>query len=417
MTMKTGSCWSAVFALVLAGCQLDARDPDPAEPVGTTSVARACPVGAASWIRALGPASPSLAGSVAVDVFGNVLVATTGASAAAGSGVTQVAPDGTVLYTRPFGSLVATDQSGNAYVAGGFSQPMNLGTGKIAPVGAVDVFIAKLDPAGTTLFARGLGLSGAGLMSMAVDATGRIAVSGTGLGTVVLDAAGEPVFTLDYAGAVAFDAAGELVVIGTFTSRVDLGVGDGPVVVNASSGSWAFLVKLDRGGHRVWSQVLTGRGVAGTAIAIDAQDNIVVGGSYSGSAMLFGDTFRAIVAPGLGRITGAFVAKLDSDGDVLWKIGQATGVEANGVAIDAAGYVVVNGATASNNGFRRIEAITRLDPKGQLTLDAEAFPASGYGRGVGVATDACGSIYASIAALDSPSPGSPMRSYLTKITP
>ncbi len=417
MTMMTGSCWIAVFTLVLAGCQLDARDAGQGEPVATTTVAHACPVGASSWILSLGPASPSLAGSVAVDAFGNVLVATSGVSAATASGVTQVAPDGNVLYTRPFGSLVTTDQSGNAYVAGGFSQPMNLGTGKIAPVVGVDVFIAKLDPAGTTMFARGLGLPGTGLTSIAVDATGRIAVSGTGLGTVVLDAAGEPVFALDYAGAVAFDAAGELVVVGTFTSRVDLGVGDGPVVVNASSGSWAFVVKLDRSGRRVWSQVLTGRGVAGTAVAIDAQDNIFVAGSYSASVMLFGDTFRAIVAPGLGRITGAFVAKLDGDGDVVWKLGQAIGVEANGVAVDAAGYVVVNGAAASNNGLRRIEAITRFDPKGHLTLDAEMFPASGYGRGVGVATDACGSIYASIAALDSPSPGSPVRSYLAKITP
>lgn len=416
MTMKTGSCRSAVIALVLIGCQFDAPDAQPGESAATATVDRACPLGPSSWIRALGPATVSLTGSVAVDAFGNVLVATTGASATTGSGVTQVSPDGNVLYTRPFGSMVAADQAGNAYVAGAFSQPINLGTGKIVPGISTDVFVAKLDPAGTTLFARGLGIPGNGLASLAVDPAGRrIAVSGPGLGTVVLDATGKPAFSVDYSGAVAFDAASNLVIVGTFTTSIDLG--DGPVVVSPSSGSWAFVVKLDGGGHRVWSRVLTGRGVAGTAVAFDAQGDLVVAGFYSGTVMLFGDTFRAVVAPNLGRVSGAFVAKLDRSGEVIWKIGRATGVEANGVAIDAGGNVVVNGASASNNGLRRIEALTRLDARGTLTLDAEMFPASGYGRGVGVATDACGSIYASIAALDSPSPGSPIRSYLAKITP
>ena len=45
------------------------------------------------------------------------------------------------------------------------------------------------------------------------------------------------------------------------------------------------------------------------------------------------------------------------------------------------------------------------------------FPASGYGRGMSITADACGSVYVTVNALDLPTPGSTLRAYVVKIAP
>jgi catechol 2,3-dioxygenase-like lactoylglutathione lyase family enzyme len=374
--------------------------------------APACPLGTTTWQRAIGLAAPTQASDVAVDAAGNVVFATTAAGPGAANGTTKLSPAGDLVFSLPYGSVVATDRAGNTYIAGSFTAPIDLGLGVIEPQGNIDVFVVELDAAGKVVFARGLGLCGDGVQSIAVDAAGRLAVSGTAMGTAVLAPDGKLEFDLAPSGDVAFDSHGDLVIAGTFTTSVDLG--DGPVSVG-NAGSEAFVIEVDHTGQRIWSYLLTGGGVHATSVAVDASDAVVLAGYYERSIVLFGDEFHAIFAGESGRVTGAYLAKLDPRGNVIWKRGMATGVEANGVAVDAAGNVITTGALTGDTGFFRIVAVGKLDAVGAPIASDAMFPASGDGRGFAVATDACGSIYTTAVALDTPDPGSPSRAYVVKL--
>jgi hypothetical protein len=152
------------------------------------------------------------------------------------------------------------------------------------------------------------------------------------------------------------------------------------------------------------------------SVAVDSKDHVVFTGFYEDSIDLFGDTFVAFFAEP-GRVTGAYMVSLDANGAVVWKVGRANGSEANGVAIDPSDNAIMIGAVTGNVGFDRITLLDRFDPAGAETTLAEMFPASGYGRGIAVATDACGSIYTTVNALDQPNANSPLHVYVLKIDP
>ncbi|HEU4726460.1 MAG TPA: hypothetical protein VFT22_01165 [Kofleriaceae bacterium] len=382
----------------------------------STPGAPACPIGAASWSVTLGLASPIQDVDVAVDAAGNAVAATAAAGPGDADGVTRLSPTGDVLFTRPYGSVVATDRAGDTYIAGGFTQPIDFGLGVVEPQGNIDVFVVELDPHGKVVLARALGLCGDGVQSIAVDAGGRIAVSGSAMGTAVLGADGRLLFDLALAGSVAFDSHGNLVIAGTFTTSIDLG--DGPIAVG-DAGSEAFVIEVDREGQRIWSHLLPGGGVHATDVAIDAHDAIVLVGYYERSIDLFGDRFDAIFSSESGRVTGAYVVELDDAGAVIWKIGRADGVEANGVAVAPAGNVFVSGATTGNTGFLRHAQLTELDAAGHTRVASiQVVPGSaGASRGLKVATDRCGSVFMTFVAQDAPGAGSPVRAHVAKASP
>jgi hypothetical protein len=232
------------------------------------------------------------------------------------------------------------------------------------------------------------------------------------MGTVVLSATGDLEFALALSGDLAFDSSGNLAIAGTFTGTIDLG--DGPVstVANNSEG---FVIEVDLSGARLWSQRFTGISVHTNGVAIDSEDNVVIAGFYETSITLFGETFDALIAGQSGRVSGAYLVKLDAKGQVVFKIGRAPGSEANAVAIGANDQIVVTGAGTGNAGFFRITLINEFDASGAEVRASEMFPASGYGRGMAVAVDACGSIYTAVNALDQPSPGSALRVHVVKL--
>jgi hypothetical protein len=385
---------------------------DPGSGSGSNA-GPSCPVGTAAFDHAIGLALPDQRSDLAIDTAGNVLVATMAPGAGLASGVTKLSPSGDVLLTLPFGSVVATDTAGNAFIAGSFTAPIDLGDlglGVMKPSGNIDVFIAKLDAHGKLVFARPLGLCGDGLLAIAVDCNGRIAVSGTAMGTVVLGASGDVEFVLPLAGDVAFDSSGNLAIAGTFTGTIDLG--DGPVSTRNSEG---FVIEVDRTGARLWSQLFTGVSVHTNGVAIDSKDNVVITGFYEVSITLFGEIFNARTAGESGRVSGAYLVKLDAKGQVVFKIGSAPGSEANDVTIGASDHIAVTGAGTGNAGFSRITEVTQFDAAGNGLRISEMFPASGYGRGMAIAADGCGSIYTTVNALDQPSPGSTLRVHVVKM--
>jgi hypothetical protein len=311
------------------------------------------------------------------------------------TGVVGLSPSGDVRFTLPFGSVVAMDDAGNAYVAGSFIEPIDLGFGVMTPVG-IDVFVAKVDAKGRVVFAKALDLCGDGVQSIAVAPDGRIAVSGAAMGTVILSPAGDIELQLTSFGDLAFDSKRNLVIYG----QADGGL---------------FVTEVDPGGRELFNHFMAAKAPStATSVAIGPNDEVVFVGFTTGSIDLFGTTIMAMGAGENGRVTGAFAVKLDAKGAPVFVLDLGI-VEANGVAVDANGRLVINGALTGGTGFNRRLVIDTYDDAGNRLKHIEEFVASGDGRGYAVGVDACGSIYAALVALDTPSRISPLRSYVVKL--
>lgn len=346
---------------------------------------------------------------VAVDAQGNVFYTNSGGNERAGQGIVKQTATGTRVYTFPYGSVFAIDAEGNAYVAGSFTAPIDLGNGTLNPIGNIDVFVAKLSPRGTLIFAEQLGLCGDGVESIAVAADGRIAVSGTSMGTAILDASGKLLEQVFYAGHLAFDSHGNLYVAGSFTGSLQLDSGH-VLTAGSATDTDAFVVKLDDHANYITSlqigdaalpitvgydritvpqvQIITG-------IAINAHDQIAILGTFPREMNLFGKTltFQGVLPS--GSTLSVFAAKLDASLAPVFGVQLSEFYDYNrpgGIAIDGEGNVLVSsnipGEAFYPNGHPtliKLDAATGANVWG-YTLD------NGDGYGLGVAVNACGNV-------------------------
>lgn len=297
--------------------------------------------------------------------------------------------DPTITYSTYLGGTgmgavtgVAADSAGNLYVAGWTEAqnfPIVLPT-QAASGGGVDVFVAKLNPAGNTLiYATYFGGRGDDRAAgVAVDSSGQVRVAGSTNSTnfplssavrsslggakdafvTALNANGNGVLfstylggtDIDQATAVAVDAAGNTYVAGDEQSL------NFPTLNPLQSGNAgamdAFLAKLDPAGTLLYSTYLGGAAAehAG-AVAVDAAGNMfVVGGTYSANYPRIN-----AVQSNIGGSQDAFVTKISANGTqmifstLLGGSGQFTPEQANGVAIDVNGNAYVVGVTNSTN--------------------------------------------------------------------
>ena len=146
------------------------------------------------------------------------------------------------------------------------------------------------------------------------------------------------------------------------------------------------------------------------AVATDAQGNVYVAG------LTYSPDFRVTAAALQSKIgsvgaSDAFVAKFAPDGTLLWStyLGGCCDDWATGVAVDAAGNVLVTGWTRSadfpvvratqaalNNGVSpaRYDAfVAKLDPNGSKLLYSTFLGGSGDDGASGLALDAAGNAY------------------------
>jgi len=402
--------WSAAISVVLiAGCGTSNPGEDnqptsitPPNVTGTVAPdagsgsggTASCPLGAAAYTARLGSVFTTQAHDLVLDAHGNAILT-------ADAGTTALSTAGDVLFAIPFGSVAAADRAGNIYIAGSFTQPIDLGLGTMVPQGNIDVFVAKLDAAGHVVSAKALGQCGDGVESLAVDGAGRIAISGTAMGTLVLSATGDIQFQLTRSGHVAFDSAGNLVLVGSFNANENANELPSP----GTDVSWGFYMEVDPTGKELTSRIVTGNQVYLTGVAINAQDRIAVIGKTLGYAALdLGVVVTVVHDPASGRQNGGFVTVFDRFFNPFFaKDAQLT--EANGVALDAAGNVFISGATVGNTGLFQLEAVDKIDAVGNVQL----LPFGGVdGDGYGVAVDSCGGVIAGMDQLQQPSPTSPV---------
>lgn len=160
----------------------------------------------------------------------------------------------------------------------------------------------------------------------------------------------------DRGRAVAVDAEGNIYVAGSFEETVMFGD-----IELASAGACdVFVTALDSGGELLWSQRHGGSGEdRAQAIAVDSAGNVVVVGDFSGRVSFGGSDL--VSAGGFD----AFVASYDADGVHLWSQGFGGGENDWALAVTAAptaeppGHIVVAGAfmlTASFGGMSHTSA-------------------------------------------------------------
>jgi len=297
---------------------------------------------------------------------------------------------------------VATDSSGNVYVAGGTNGGLDGNTN----AGNTDLFVVKYNSSGTKQWTRQLGSSSRDSANgVATDSSGNVYVTGMTNGGLdgCKNAGIEDLFVVKYnssgtkqwtnqlgsssrdsANDVATDSSGNIYVTGTTYWELD---------GNTSAGKAdLFVVKYDSSGTWQWTkQNGTDRYDEARGVATDSSGNVYVTGYTEGG--LDGNT-------SVGK-ADLFVVKYNSSGTKQWtkQLGTWDSDFANGVATDSSGNVYVTGST-----YRNLDGNTSAG-------NADLFVVKYYDNGTkqwtkqlgsssrdyanGIVTDSSGSVYVS----------------------
>jgi Beta-propeller repeat len=271
-----------------------------------------------------------------------------------------------------FGTSIAVDAAGDAYLAGSTTsanfptqspaQPANHG-------GNGDAFVAKLNPSGSALvYSTYLGGSGQ-----------------------------------DVAYGIAVDSAGSAYVAGSTTST-DFPTQTPEQAANGGAGD-GFVAKLSPNGSALdYSTYLGGSGAdVANEIAVDQTGNAYVTGATAATDFPTHTPLQA--ANGGGR--DAFVAKLSAAGTSLvysTYLGGSGDENSAAIAVDGAGSAYITGSTSSSdlpihspeqalNGGGQDAFVARLTPAGTALSDATYLGGSGQDSGNDIALDSSGDAY------------------------
>jgi uncharacterized delta-60 repeat protein len=305
-----------------------------------------------------------------------------------------------------YGNGVATDSSGNIFVVGYTDGGLDGNT----LAGYYDLFVTKYNASGTKQWTRQLGVASLDTYGYAVatDSSGNVFVAGytdggldgnTSMGyedffVTKYDSTGAKIWTRQlgvashytHGNGVATDSSGNVFVTG-YT--------DGGLDGNTRMGTYDFFVtKYDSTGTKQWTKQL---GVAsqytqGSAVATDPSGNIFVTGFTVGG--LDGNTRTGT--------TDFFVTKYDASGTKQWtkQMGAASkNAYGNGVSTDSSGNCFVTGKTSggldgnSQTGTAYDFFVTKYDSTGTKQWTKQMGVASQNTYGNGVATDPSGNIF------------------------
>lgn len=278
---------------------------------------------------------------------------------------------------------LAVGSDGNAYVAGNYQgATVTLGSTTLSHRNfngqpSNELFVAKLTPAGTWLWAtRAGGAYGAMGISQAVNLVGR---------DLAVDAANNPCVT------------GSLQVGANVGTSATAYFGTNTLLATLSND--LFVARLTAGGTWQWALKATGTGTdRGRGIASSSTGTVYVAGDFASNQFTLGSSVLT-----LGGVTDLVLAELSSSGTVQ-RVATARGrgqSEASALASDAAGntYVVGNfrseitlgNTTLSSLGDRDI-VVAKRAPDGHY-LWAVRAGGTEDDRSHGIAVDGSGNVY------------------------
>ncbi len=283
-----------------------------------------------------------------------------------------------VMFENEEGFGITTDAAGNVYTTGTFIGTVDFNpdpavTNDLTASG-VDIFVLKLNSAGTYIWAKRLG--GAGR---------------------------------EESHSIAVDAGGNVYTTGYFQGTADFN--PDPAVSNnlTSAGSNdVFVSKLDSSGNFVWAKGMGGSANdEGNSVVVGASGNILTTGIFEGLADFNPDP---AVTNNLTSAGGRdiFISKLDASGNFVWakSMGSTGNDVSNSIAVDAAGFVYTTGYFAGTADFNPDPAVTnnltsagsvdifisKLDAAGNFVV-ARQMGGGGIDVGKGLVLDTARNIY------------------------
>lgn len=269
------------------------------------------------WAKWAGGISEDYSRSICLDKFGNTVITgyfkdvanfwpyTLIADGSQDIFVTKYDKSGNVIWANRAGGTggdegycVANDDLGNSIVTGFFFGTGKFGSISLVSSGGHDVFVSKYDDFGNVQWAKSTG--------------GKVA---------------------DYGLGICPDMSGNIVVAGCFQDTINF-----DMISLVSKGEYdIFIAKFDKLGNVIWAKNAGGpNSDIGRSLASDKLKNYFITGEFSGIA-----TFDKTTIQG----NGIFIAKYNSDGNLIWAKG-ATGTgtfEPSSIAIDNLDYPIITG--------------------------------------------------------------------------
>ena len=380
-------------------------------------------------------------GATTLTVSGNVPAWTTRSFMAKldANGIYQWAIDFDGYVQQHETRLLAVDAAGNAYLAGTYTGPSaTFGPFQLTcTAGASSLYILKVAPNGTYLWARQAADSNMGAHGLAVDWAGSVYVSGafntasTTFGNITLQniksghtiacvaklaangtwqwatqtVAGSYASEGDYAQSVAVDSQGNTYIAGSFGAST-ITLGSITLTNNTPYGftSDAFVAKLDTTGQWVWGHRMGSPGYDGIQdIAVDANDDVVMLGYMHGPL----DTNSWVQPTSSSGYFELFVARLTAAGAARWAAsagGQDAEVPTQ-LALDAAGNAYVTGRFTSATAYFGTASVTnphsqtgdeafvaKINPAGTWQW-AQQTLGTYYSEGHGIGVDPSGTVW------------------------
>ncbi|MBX2979504.1 MAG: hypothetical protein KF905_09430 [Flavobacteriales bacterium] len=277
----------------------------------------------------------------------------------------KLTPTGDLMWAHHFGGLfnddarrVAVDQDDNILLTGRLAGPVDMDPGPgvtlVGTPGAWDAYVAKYDPAGGLLWAVGFnGVQDGRGLGLAVDANANVFVAGEFNGAIDLDPgpssfiltsdslSGGYLAKLDASGnflwgvgvlgmhferctAVAVGPDGAPVITGRIGSTVDFDPGPGVFPIAGIQIGDAYVAKYSSSGALLWAFPLRSGFNSGFAMAVDAFNNVYVGGAFGTDAQ----NVPLDLDPGPGTNllfnngqVDAFLASYGPTGSMRWGFG------------------------------------------------------------------------------------------------
>lgn len=198
--------------------------------------------------------------------------------------------------------------------------------------------------------------------------------------------------------AMAMDSSGNIYAIGFFTGTVDFDPSAATFNLTSNGNYDIFITKLDVQGNFLWAKQIGGTNYDYPGnIAVDANGNVLVGGSFRGTVDL---------NPGAGELSvtkpgqEAFLLKLDSDGDFMWAKhwggnNSSAANNINSIALDSSGNIIIGGSFEGNSDLNPGTGTFNAKPSG--TGDAFILKLDGSGEFLWAVAFGGGTIYSTDA--------------------